>query len=130
MTVSCPDRGSRYWRASRHRSLREKLRDLAGVSLLGCGDCGTRFVARTWDLAAITHSRCPKCLRRPGPFMKLPIRLAHIGGAANTAAPTLWVSGRGWRSSASIVGEREGRAESRLRPRLAALQMAKQIGSK
>ena len=28
-----------------------------------CGDCSARFVARTWDLSVLTHSRCPKCLR-------------------------------------------------------------------
>jgi len=69
--------------------VREWLRDLVGISPLRCGDCGARFVARTWDVSAVTHSRCPKCLRMdlnvwteeqywPGAFMKLKIRLgAH-----------------------------------------------------
>ena len=63
MTVSCPDCGSRYLRVSRFRSLRERLWNLVGICPLRCGDCGKRFVARTWDLAVLTHSRCPKCLR-------------------------------------------------------------------
>jgi hypothetical protein len=85
MTVSCPECGSRYLRVSRCRSLREKLRDLVGISPLRCGDCGSRFVARTWDLSVLTHSRCPKCLRMdlnvwtdqqywPSTFMKLLIK--------------------------------------------------------
>jgi predicted Zn-ribbon and HTH transcriptional regulator len=89
MTVSCPDCGSRYLRASRCRSVRERMRTLLGISPLRCADCGTRFVARTWDLSVITHSRCPKCLRMdlnvwtdqqywPGPLTKLKIKLgAH-----------------------------------------------------
>src|ERR1022692_5170462 len=56
MTVSCPECGSRYLRVSRRRTLREKLRDLVGISPLRCGDCGTRFVARTWNLS-IFHSQ-------------------------------------------------------------------------
>jgi DNA-directed RNA polymerase subunit RPC12/RpoP len=90
MTVSCPDCGSRYLRASR-------------ISPLRCGDCGTRFVARTWYLAVITHSRCPKCLRMdlngwteqqywPGSFMKLPIRLGAPHGPNRT-----------WRTGARVV---------------------------
>ena len=89
MTVSCPDCGSRYLHVSRRRSLREKLRNLVGISPLRCGDCGVRFVARTWSLSVFTHSRCPKCLRMdlnvcteqqywPGAFTKLLIKLgAH-----------------------------------------------------
>ena len=84
MTVSCPSCGSRFLRVSRFRSLKERLWDLAGVSPLRCGDCGERFIARTWNLAALTHSRCPKCLRMdlntwtdeqfwPSTFMKLQI---------------------------------------------------------
>ncbi len=86
MTVSCPKCGSRFLRVSRCRSFREKVRDLVGISPLRCGDCGIRFVARTWNLSAFTHSRCPKCLRMdlsvwtdeqywPTAFMKLRIRL-------------------------------------------------------
>src|ERR1039457_752590 len=60
MTVSCPDCGSRYLRVSRCRALREKLRYLVGISPLRCGNCGTRFVARTWNLSVFTHSRCPE----------------------------------------------------------------------
>ena len=85
MTVSCPSCGSRYLRPSRNRTVREKLRDLAGISTLRCGDCGTRFVARTWDPTLFVYSRCPKCLRMdlnvwteqqywPSTFMKLLIK--------------------------------------------------------
>jgi DNA-directed RNA polymerase subunit RPC12/RpoP len=63
MTVSCPDCGSRYLHVSECRSPWEWLRHLVGVSPLRCGDCGNRFVARTWNLAGLTHSRCPRCLR-------------------------------------------------------------------
>ena len=63
MTVSCPDCGSRYLHVSECRSLWEWLRDLVGVSPLRCGDCGNRFVARTWNFADLTHSRCPRCFR-------------------------------------------------------------------
>jgi len=89
MTVSCPNCGSRYLRVSRTRGLGEKLRDMFGTSPLRCGDCGVRFVARTWDLSVLTHSRCPKCLRMdlnvwteqqywPSNFMKLCLKFgAH-----------------------------------------------------
>ena len=89
MTVRCPECGSRYLRASRRRSLGEKLRNLVGISPLRCGDCGTRFTTRTWSLSVFTHSRCPKCLRMdlnvwterqhcPGAFVRLLIKLgAH-----------------------------------------------------
>jgi len=89
MTVSCPKCGSRFLRVNRCDTLREKLRDLAGISPLTCGDCGTRFVARTWDLSVFYYSRCPKCLRMdlsvwtvkqfgPGAFFKLLLKLgAH-----------------------------------------------------
>ena len=84
MTVSCPSCGSRFLRVSRYRSLKERLQDLWGIAPLRCGDCGQRFIARTWNLASITHSRCPKCLRMdlntwtdeqywPGAFTKLKI---------------------------------------------------------
>ena len=63
MTVSCPSCGSRFLRIGCCATLGEKLRDLAGISPLSCGDCGTRFVARTWDPAVFLYSRCPKCLR-------------------------------------------------------------------
>lgn len=63
MTVACPNCGSRFLRVSRCQTWREKLKDLAGFSPLRCGDCATRFEARTWDLSVLTHSRCPKCLR-------------------------------------------------------------------
>jgi len=82
MTVCCPQCGSRFLQVSPCRTLLEALRDLMGISPLRCGDCGTRFVARTWSLSAFTHSRCPKCLRMdlsiwtekmysPGPLQQL-----------------------------------------------------------
>ena len=89
MTVCCPSCGSRYLRVSHYRSLRERLRELVGISPLRCGDCGQRFIALTWDLSVLTHSRSPKCLRVdlntwtdqqywPSAFMKLKIKLgAH-----------------------------------------------------
>jgi DNA-directed RNA polymerase subunit RPC12/RpoP len=89
MTVSCPNCGSRYLRISRRRGWRERVRDWFGISALRCGDCGARFVARTWDLSAFTYSRCPKCLRMdlnvwtneqywPSAWMKFLIKLgAH-----------------------------------------------------
>ena len=89
MNVSCPQCGSRYLKVSECRTLREKLRDLAGISPLRCGDCGRAFVARTWELSVLTHSRCPKCLRMdlstwndqqywPSEWMKLLLKLgAH-----------------------------------------------------
>lgn len=120
MTVSCPGCGSRYLRASRCRSVRERMRSLLGISPLRCADCGTWFVARTWDLSVITHSRCPKCLRMdlnvwtdqqfwPGPLTKLMINWALTPGAANTAATILRASGRAWKRSASIGGGKEHR---------------------
>jgi DNA-directed RNA polymerase subunit RPC12/RpoP len=89
MTVSCPQCGSRYLKVGRCRTFTDRLKDLAGISPLQCGDCGAEFVARTWTPAVITHSRCPKCLRMdlstwtdeqywPSEFMKLQLRLgAH-----------------------------------------------------
>jgi DNA-directed RNA polymerase subunit RPC12/RpoP len=89
MTLGCPECGCRFLRVSRSRSLREKLLGFVGTSPLRCGDCGARFVARTWSLSVFTHSRCPKCLRMnlnvwtqqqywPGRFMKLLIKFgAH-----------------------------------------------------
>jgi len=89
MTVSCPRCGSRFLKIARRRTLREKLKDLFGVSPLRCGDCDMTFVARTWDPAVLAYSRCPRCLRMdlniwtneqywPSSFMKLLIKLgAH-----------------------------------------------------
>ena len=89
MTVSCPSCGSRDLRLERCRTFPEKLRDLAGISPLRCADCGTRFVARTWEPSVFLYSRCPKCLRMdlntwtekqfwPGAFTELMLKLgAH-----------------------------------------------------
>jgi DNA-directed RNA polymerase subunit RPC12/RpoP len=89
MTVSCPACGSRFLKVLPCRTFREKLKDLAGTSALRCGDCGRDFVARTWDPAVLTRSRCPKCLRMdlntwavhhysPSSFMRLMIKMgAH-----------------------------------------------------
>ena len=86
MTVSCPQCGSRYLRPLPYRSLGEWIRSLLGTSRLSCGDCGLRFVARTWDWSFLRYARCPKCLRmdlgywtegqaKPTLFIKLWLRL-------------------------------------------------------
>ena len=82
MNVCCPECGSRYLRPLPYRSPGEWIRSLLGTSHLRCGDCGVRFVARTWNLAWLRYARCPKCLRmdlgtwtegqaKPTAFMKL-----------------------------------------------------------
>jgi hypothetical protein len=63
MNVNCPKCGSRFLKISHCHTLQERVKDLFGISPLRCGDCGIRFVARTWNFTVLTHSRCPKCLR-------------------------------------------------------------------
>ena len=50
-------------RLSRYRNRSEKLRAIFGELPVRCGDCHTRFIARTWTLRELAYSRCPKCLR-------------------------------------------------------------------
>src|SRR5579885_3058483 len=86
MTVCCPQCGSRYLRPLPYRSFGEWMRSLCGTSRLRCSDCGTRFIARTWNPALFRYARCPRCLRmdlgtwsegqaKPTAFIKLWLKL-------------------------------------------------------
>ncbi len=74
MPVSCPKCGSRLINLSRLRSARERIGALFGTRPLRCGDCRTRFIARTFAWRDHLFSHCPRCFRmdlnlwQPGHF--------------------------------------------------------------
>ncbi len=63
MSVSCPHCGSRYLNLARLRSPSERVDALFGIRPLRCGDCRTRFVARTFVWRDFLFAKCPQCFR-------------------------------------------------------------------
>lgn len=63
MSVCCPHCGSRFLNYAKTRSLKEQLEALLGNRPLRCGDCRTRFVARTYVWQDSLAAKCPCCYR-------------------------------------------------------------------
>ena len=61
--TACPRCGAGNIRVARLRTIADRARALIGIYPCRCRQCGARFSAELWTLAALRYARCPNCLR-------------------------------------------------------------------
>lgn len=94
MPIACPTCGSRFLRDSKARNFSEKVCRLWFAAPIRCGDCDTRFVAKTVIPKDLLYARCPCCYR-----------MDLNGWTGKTYEPPFWMKVR------VLMGARRWRCE-------------------